>query len=216
MVFYKYRKYSPLKLRNIITLLNECLDMFFCTPSTSSPFLILLRTAIVLLAWTSEVASVEKNLHFIFKEKVLLHNSIISFTVLVRAFSVLKSMPEIVIFVQTFPHLSPARLINICYFETGLGFHYSNRYLFGLWEFNYNLFDEILISLSRNLYLNLGLLSLFVLEGLNKWFRGDYFHEFVRKIGNFICLNVFLNHSCKFNYLVSAFLLLILNLPCNF
>lgn len=215
-VSYKYRKYSPLPLNKLFTLLDKCLDVLFCTPSSSSPFLSFLTAIVVLFTRPTEVASAKENLHLVFEKKVLFHDSFVPFAVLVRILSILKGVPEIIIFVQTFSHLPPARLINISYFEACLSFHYSNRYLFDLWKFNYDLFDKVFIGLSDDLCLLLQLLlSFFVLKRLNEWFGRNYLHKFVREISNFIGLDVLLNHSCEFYDLISILLLLVLNLPSN-
>ncbi len=126
-------------------------------------------------------------------------------------------MPKIIIFVQRFSHLSSAWLININYFKTCCSFLNSYRNFFEFWEFDNNLFDKLLITLTNDFrFLFLYFFFSISLERLNEWFSRNDFHQFKWKDRYFVCFNVFFNHPGELNNFVTIFLFLVLNLSGNF
>lgn len=126
-------------------------------------------------------------------------------------------MPKIIIFVKTFSHFSSAWLININNLNSGLSFLNRKGYLFQFWKFDNYLFEKFFITLTNNL--RFFFLFLFFLNGfksLNERFGWNNFHQLERENCDFVCLDIFFNHSGKLYDFISTFFLFVLNLPCDF
>ena len=126
-------------------------------------------------------------------------------------------MPEIIIFVKAFSHLSSAWLININYFKACLCFDYSYRYFFNFRKFYHNFLDKFFIGLLNNFrFLLLFFLFLWTIKSLNERLCRNNFHQFEGKNSYFVGLNVLFNHSGKFYNFIAVFLFLVFDLSCNF